>query len=345
MKHKEIKNLLGAYVDGELQDLIKKEVEEHLKICPECIEEIEFLRALHYRIKKEKIPFPSDSYWDNFPKRVMKRLHEKRTIGFFSAKVPRIKWELAGGVILLLLTFIVSKQILTKKTIEEIDIPIRPKVSEKFKTDEGRFAAKDGDELGTYPVTAGKAAGVVSKKGKVEKEPDDRSVLSEPEEKTEIFKKEAPIPGISKSSVEIKKDEKEEIGGVITENGISEEKQDDGNRVGFVQGAVPSIENEKVEIDILSEIKEKEEFLRISRDRVKSLEVRRGLIRLLYYNADKTRKIDDIERANVEIETYRDSFPDEFKDTLKLYSDSLLLMIEEVKRKEQVKEETEENSK
>ena len=343
MKHKEIKNLLGAYVDGELQDLIKKEIEEHLKICPECIEEIEFLRTLHYRIKKEKIPFPSDSYWDNFPKRVMIRLHEKHTIGFFSAKVPRIKWELAGGVILLLLTFIVSKQILTKKTIEEIDIPIRTKVSEKFETGEDRFAPKDGDELGTYPVTAGKAAGVVSKKGKVEKEPDDRSVLFEEEARKEVSKKAAPVSSVSKSSTEIKKDEGE-IGGVITENGISEEKWDDGSRVGFVQEAVPSIENEKVEIDILADIKEKEEFLRISRDRVKSLEVRRGLIRLLYYNADKTRKIDDIERANVEIETYRDSFPDEFKDTLKLYSDSLLLMIEEVKRKEQVKEETEENS-
>ena len=111
MSHRKIKQLLGAYLDGELRGKEKAVMEEHLKGCVECSEELRTLQILNRKIKEEKIRFPADAYWDTFPKRVMERFHEEKPKKLFSIWVPRLKWELAGGIILLLLTFIVSKQV------------------------------------------------------------------------------------------------------------------------------------------------------------------------------------------------------------------------------------------
>lgn len=342
MKHRRIKNLLGAYIDGELKGNLKHIIEEHLRTCPECSEEIQFLKVLHSKIKKEKIPLPADSYWDTFPKRFMEKLEEKKSIGFFSIRVPRIKWELAGGLILILLTFIVSKQIIMEKGGEELsrDLIHKPFISEKSISEEG-WIAKDEDDGALPPVATGKPTKKVAEKGKKEKIEAARGAIALPEERREILKKSTPKSAVTKApGVKIIEDEEKGEAGSVA--GLRNEKAGEMNEVQFAAECKQMEEKEGDEVDILADIKAKEDYLRTSKDRVRAQVERRGLLRLLYVQADKSRKKKDIERALKEIEVYRDSYPDEFRDTLIIFSDSLRIIIEEIRKESQSTEETEE---
>lgn len=339
MKHKKIKNLLGSYLDGELHSTLRKAVEEHLRICPECSEELNFLRVLHKKIKEEKIPFPADSYWDYFPKRVMERLREKKAIRFFSIKIPRIKWELAGGLILILLTFIVSKQILMEKGIKGVGETTRTVESFKITTEEG-FIAKDEERMEAPPVAAGKTLIKVHEEEKGKKVIIEKGAIPSPAERKEIFKKAVPVSSVSKAPdiEQITGEKIEVIGGV---NGLREKKTGEIIDVGFAGEAAQIMEKEKEELDILADINAKEDYLRTSKDKVKSKQVRRGLLRLLYVEASRTRKKGDIERALKEVEAYCDSYPDDFRDTLIVFSDSLRIMMEEIIKESQTTEDKE----
>ena len=44
MNHHEITNLLGAFLDGELNEDQSKSVEDHLRGCSDCQKELESLR-------------------------------------------------------------------------------------------------------------------------------------------------------------------------------------------------------------------------------------------------------------------------------------------------------------
>lgn len=336
MKHKKIKNLLGSYLDGELHGILRKAVEEHLRICPECSEELNFLRVLHKKIKEEKIPFPADSYWDYFPKRVMERLREKKAIRFFSIKIPRIKWELAGGLILILLTFIVSKQILIEKGIKGVGETTRTVETFKITTEEG-FIAKDEERMEAPPVAAGKTLIKVHEEEKGKKVIIEKGAIPSPAERKEIFKKAVPVskaPDIEK----LRGKEGEVTGGV---NGFKEDKKGEITDIGFAGESAQIMEKEKEELDILADINAKEDYLRTSKDKVKSKQVRRGLLRLLYVEASRTRKKGDIERALKEVEAYCDSYPDDFRDTLIVFSDSLRIMMEEIIKESQTTEDKE----
>ena len=327
MRHKKIQNLLGAYIDGELQGKLKEVVEEHLKVCPECSKEVKFLKALNKSIKEEKMVFPADSYWDNFSRRVMEKAHEGKTPGFFSVKIPRIKWELASGLVLILLTFIVSKRMVMEtgwemdretmrfKEAGRIYVEPKGKKLKAGKKKESLAQSKIAADV-TVPGKTTPKSPVVSGKGiKVTKE---KSALSAPSiakapEKIEIIEKTA-----------------EASGGIQGEfyNGEPEiiQRSESPLRKNEVQTAAEE------KIDIVTDIKVKENFLRVNKDKDESSEVRRGLLRLLYVNANQTRKKEDVEKALREVEVYRDSYPDEFKDTLIEFSDSLRILIEEIEK-------------
>jgi hypothetical protein len=332
MKHSEIKKLLGAYVDGELKKKVRSEVEEHLKTCTECMEEVEFIRALEVRMKEDGIVLPPDSYWDHFPKRVMSKISEKPSPGFFTAWVPRLKWELAGAVMILLLTFVVSKQIITKRVSDGIDIPYLPKVSEKIVTGKAGWDERDGERKEEISVSGGKTVTVqaeekaVAKKG--EGEPEGRFEVME--EKAEI-EREKPLSSVSKAPDVMKKAKDLDISGTRggAEGEVSEEEVDKTSADGYFQNAARvATEEVKENEEIISDIEVQEEYVRNARNRVESIEARRGLIRLLFAEAGRTQKRTDITRVQREIEIYKDSFPDDFDDTLSHYSDSLEVMLE-----------------
>ncbi len=333
MKHKKIKSLLGAYLDGELHGRTKTEIEEHIELCSECSEELKFLKALHIRIKEEKIKLPVDSYWDYFPGRIMQRIKEKNERSFFSLRAPRIKWELAGGIILILLTFIVSKQIIMEKGIKRVDE--RGIIRDEKVAHRDVLVGKAGEVAKAPRGTADDLAVETIEKverGKAETEENGIVVLKE---KRSALKKAAPVSTISKSpEMEIPVTEKSSEGvGAISEE---EATRIDQSVFGYEGGQI--MDSEKEVFEIQADIKAKVDYLRVCRDENKSREARKGLLRLLYVEAERTRKREVIERAQKEIEFYQDSYPDEFQDTLMVFSDSLRIMMEELKESESTEE-------
>ena len=76
MRHKKIKDLLSAYLDGELEAKQTRIVTDHLNTCAECQQELTAFKQLD-TLSKDILPTPKDEeYWEDFPSRI-KSLVEK----------------------------------------------------------------------------------------------------------------------------------------------------------------------------------------------------------------------------------------------------------------------------
>jgi len=344
MSHRKIKQLLGAYLDEELRGKEKTVMEEHLKRCIECSEELRILQILNRKIKEEKIQFPADIYWDTFPKRVIERFHEEKPKKLFSIWVPRLKWELAGGIILLLLTFIVSKQVI-KFGAPGKGYSLKVDKHRGVSRGEEEFIAKDSDEALRAPVVAGKSidkkpGGRIIAKGKKEGKP--AATVSLPKTVTEVLKKKtAVITGeeTEKSGLAISKSG--DIAGGFASDGLCDEKAAMNNQSVAAKEARKSAIEKEEGVGAVAVLNEMNDELRFAQVAERSRAVRRDLLRVLYVEAGRTRRRVDIERALKEIEFYSDSYPENFRDTLITLSDSLLMMMEEVERREKESQKTE----
>ncbi|MFQ6081957.1 MAG: zf-HC2 domain-containing protein [Candidatus Aminicenantia bacterium] len=98
-----MKNILGAYLDNELKDKTKKKVEKHLKVCSECMRELNSLKKLDEIAKETIPPQQEESYWEAFPNRVragitqqIKKSKQKQVKEFFTRpliiKPSYLKW-------------------------------------------------------------------------------------------------------------------------------------------------------------------------------------------------------------------------------------------------------------
>ncbi|MGZ5453199.1 MAG: anti-sigma factor family protein, partial [Candidatus Aminicenantales bacterium] len=70
MRHRKIQELIGAYADGELRAADKPRVEKHLKTCPECRRDLEFIRKIATMAESSPPAPPERGYWDSFAGRV-----------------------------------------------------------------------------------------------------------------------------------------------------------------------------------------------------------------------------------------------------------------------------------
>jgi TolA-binding protein len=340
MNHKEITRLLGAYVDGELSGERKKAVEEHLKTCAECAHELECIKRLNEMVRGEKISLPPDAYWDAFAGRVMERAREEHKRSFFSVWIPRMKWELAGGIVLLLLTFVVSKQVLMKRSTEEISIDGKRFIGIEKAAPEGGFFAKDMDETSKTPGE-GKTMDRIEEKETahgIAKKAVDKEHLDFAGKKSGLSEKELEISSIMKGAEErdvaVREEEAAGSGEVSETGALSEPAPPAANEeaILFESKKAPAT---KAEEEGLGGVKDSEDdYLRVAQVSERSQIARRDFLRLLYDQAEKTRKRVDIERAIKEIEFYQDSYPEDFQDTLVIFSDSLQQMIDEVERQE-----------
>ena len=75
--HKEIKTLIAAYLDGELEEKEKKRVEAHLSQCAQCREEYEELNQLEEVLNKMQLKKPSREVWEVYWSSVYNRLERK----------------------------------------------------------------------------------------------------------------------------------------------------------------------------------------------------------------------------------------------------------------------------
>jgi predicted anti-sigma-YlaC factor YlaD len=77
MSHEEIKKLISAYIDGEVSDREKKQVQDHLSRCAECRQEFRELTALEEVLHNMKLKQPSKDIWDVYWSSVYNRLERK----------------------------------------------------------------------------------------------------------------------------------------------------------------------------------------------------------------------------------------------------------------------------
>ncbi len=65
---------LSAYLDGELPEPKRAELEKHLKACEVCIAKLDELTRLEAVAKKIPVPQLSEAYWENFANRVQNKI-------------------------------------------------------------------------------------------------------------------------------------------------------------------------------------------------------------------------------------------------------------------------------
>ena len=70
MRHCKLQELIGAYADGELRAADRPRVEKHLKRCPDCRRDLEFIRRLSNLAETPPTGPQDKDYWDSFPGRV-----------------------------------------------------------------------------------------------------------------------------------------------------------------------------------------------------------------------------------------------------------------------------------
>ena len=94
MKHKEIKIMISAFLEGELNDEEKKQVEKHLAECTECQREYKELNQLEEVLSKMEFKKPSKEIWDVYWSSVYNRL--ERNIGWILLSIGLIILIFAG---------------------------------------------------------------------------------------------------------------------------------------------------------------------------------------------------------------------------------------------------------
>jgi hypothetical protein len=75
MKCHEMRDLLGAYLDGEISQQAKKEIYDHLVTCDACGREYQELLRINELARHVPTPEPGPVYWKSLPHRVTKRLN------------------------------------------------------------------------------------------------------------------------------------------------------------------------------------------------------------------------------------------------------------------------------
>jgi hypothetical protein len=75
--------LLSGYLDGELDEKQKKELEEHLKTCQICRDELEELKKVDEYIRSLEVEEPSREFIFNLNHRIIARVKKKSWFPFF----------------------------------------------------------------------------------------------------------------------------------------------------------------------------------------------------------------------------------------------------------------------
>jgi hypothetical protein len=108
MKHKDVKPLLPAYLEDQLQAAVRDEVAAHLQICVECQKEAAQLDQLEEVLNKMKLKKPSKNIWDEYWSSVYNRL--ERRIGWILLSIGLITLIIIGATPAIK-TFIIDPEI------------------------------------------------------------------------------------------------------------------------------------------------------------------------------------------------------------------------------------------
>jgi predicted anti-sigma-YlaC factor YlaD len=108
MACRDFKDLLMAYLDGELEGEKKREFEKHLSACPECSSELEDFKRLKQITDEVTLAEPEDKIWQQYWGNVYNRV--ERTVGWILFSVSAI-------LLLIYVSFKLIEQIIEDPTI------------------------------------------------------------------------------------------------------------------------------------------------------------------------------------------------------------------------------------
>ncbi|HZL85995.1 MAG TPA: zf-HC2 domain-containing protein [Candidatus Krumholzibacteria bacterium] len=96
-----VDDLLGAYVDAELDAAARAGVETHLRACATCRRDLEALQSLQATLRHLEVPDPGQGYWAQFSPRVLERLGDAATQASDGGPMPLLerlaRWFLPQG--------------------------------------------------------------------------------------------------------------------------------------------------------------------------------------------------------------------------------------------------------
>ena len=95
MTCREYKDVMMAYLDGELENEQIKQFQAHLKDCPECRQDLEQFTSLKEITDSVSLVEPEDRVWDQYWDNVYNRLERRMGWVFFS--IAGILLGLFGG--------------------------------------------------------------------------------------------------------------------------------------------------------------------------------------------------------------------------------------------------------
>jgi hypothetical protein len=115
MKCHEMKDLLGAYLDGEISQQAKKEIYDHLVTCDACGREYQELLRIHELARHLPIQEPGPEYWKSLPHRMTKRLNFRpRTAPVLGFNFRNVTFRWVGIAATCVLLFFVVKNVYWK---------------------------------------------------------------------------------------------------------------------------------------------------------------------------------------------------------------------------------------
>jgi len=96
MKCEEVEKLMVDYLDLNLEDNTRKEIEKHLETCERCLDELKDTQEVLNRISKDEMEIPDDSLRINFYHMLHSEIRKKEDRKVASFSVPVTPWYSSG---------------------------------------------------------------------------------------------------------------------------------------------------------------------------------------------------------------------------------------------------------
>lgn len=165
MEHSKVRELLSAYLDGELEPSEAGAVEEHLEKCVECAEHLRVLKDLSESVQMTKPALPPEGYFEFFPAKLRARIKSEASkatsINRLETRLARVR--VGATVFIVLMAFGIGVMYgqrglpLRKPRLTPIGLRPRAVATESAEIDEVKGVIDEKEEM--EPILASGNAG------------------------------------------------------------------------------------------------------------------------------------------------------------------------------------------
>ncbi len=107
-KMRHVDHLLLDYLEKELSTTMREQVNAHLRVCPDCAEQLDTLRQTFFLLEQEALPEPDNVAWATFLPNVRQKI-EASQVRWWEGWLPKLLPALATALIMALM-FSLSNQ-------------------------------------------------------------------------------------------------------------------------------------------------------------------------------------------------------------------------------------------